>query len=97
MRFRNTGDEKVNVHVIDGGNYDEYYATAGSKKYFVLRDSDKTPLANPLNGYGTLYVDIPKGGTFTWYAKYPAPPDDVKKINYYTHITTPFEDVPIAD
>jgi hypothetical protein len=97
MRLRNTGDAKVEVRVLSSSNYDRYYATAGTKKYFVLRDSEKTPLANPPTSYGDLAVEIPKGGTFTWYAKYQAPPAEVKKINYYTPITTPFEDVPISD
>jgi hypothetical protein len=100
MRLRNTGAADVTLNLISKGNYDQYYVTAGSKKYFVLRDSEKTPLANPINtdGFtGAVHVTIPKAGTFTWFAKYPAPPAEVKKINYYTPITTPFEDVPITD
>jgi hypothetical protein len=97
MRLRNTGDAKVEVRILTSSNYDRYYVTAGSKKYFVLRDSEKTPLANPPTSYGDLVVEIPKGGTFVWYAKYQAPPAEVKKINYYTPISTPFEDVPITD
>ena len=98
MRLRNTGDAKAEVKVLASGDwYDRYYVTAGSKKYFVLRDSEKTPLANPPTSYGALGVEIAKGGTFVWYAKYPAPPAEVKKINYYTPITTPFEDIPITD
>jgi hypothetical protein len=100
MRLRNTGTADATLNLISKGNYDQYYVTAGSKKYFVLRDTEKTPLANPINtdGYtGAVHVTIPKGGTFTWFAKYQAPPAEVKKINYYRPITTPFEDVPIAD
>ena len=98
MRLRNTGDAAVEVKVLASGDwYDRYYVTAGSKKYFVLRDSEKTPLANPPTSYGALSVEISKGGTYIWFAKYPAPPADVKKINYYTPITPPFEDIPITD
>ncbi len=98
MRLRNTGDAAVEVKVLASGDwYDRYYVTAGSKKYFVLRDSEKTPLANPPISYGALSVEILKGGTYIWFAKYPAPPADVKKINYYTPITPPFEDIPITD
>jgi hypothetical protein len=32
-----------------------------------------------------------------WYAKYPAPPAEVKKVSYYTRATPPFEDVPVSD
>jgi len=97
MRLRNTGDASVTLRPINGGNYDQYYVTAGSKKYFVLRDSQKTPLANPISFNSEVEATIPKGGTFTWFAKYPAPPADVKKVNYYTPITIPFEDIPITD
>jgi hypothetical protein len=100
MRLHNTGAADASFSLINKANYDQYYVTAGSKKYLVLRDSEKVPLANPINtdAYtGGVNVTIPKGGTFTWFAKYPAPPTDVKKVNYYTPITTPFEDIPIAD
>jgi hypothetical protein len=99
MRLRNTGDADVSLRVINRANYDQYYVTAGSKKYFILRDSEKTPLANPINTNDgvSVGVTIPKGGTFTWFAKYQAPPADVKKVNYYTPITIPFEDIPITD
>jgi hypothetical protein len=98
MRIRNTSDATVEVKVLASGDwYDRYYVTAGSKKYFVLRDSEKTPLANPPTSYGALSVEIPKGGTYIWYAKYQAPPAEVKKINYYTPITAPFEDIPVTD
>jgi hypothetical protein len=100
MRLRNTSDAEASLNLITKGNYDQYYVTAGSKKYFVLRDSDKAPLANPITSdvaTGAVQATIPKGGSFVWYAKYPAPPDEVKKITYYTPITTPFEDVPVSD
>ena len=63
MRLRNTGDKDVQVKLIHDNNYDQYYVTAGSKKYFVLRDSDKTPLASPENEFGGMHFDIPKGGS----------------------------------
>lgn len=103
MRLRNTGSEDASITLVGGGNYDQYYVTAGSKKYFVLRDTEKVPLASPINhragepGFAAVVANLPKGGSYTWYAKYPAPPVDVKKINYYTPITVPFEDVPIND
>jgi hypothetical protein len=100
MRLRNTSDAEVSLNLISKSNYDQYYVTAGSKKYFVLRDSEKAPLANPIttDAYtGAVRATIPKGGSFVWYAKYQAPPDEVKKINYYTPVTAPFEDVPVSD
>jgi hypothetical protein len=41
LRFRNTGAQAASFCMIDGGNYDAQYVTAGSKKYFVLLDSEK--------------------------------------------------------
>lgn len=98
MRLRNTGSEKSHLKLVAGGKYDGYYLVAGNKKYFILRDSEKTPLANPTNNFSKdVETTIPKGGRFVWYAKYPAPPNEVKKITYYTPITAPFEDVPVSE
>jgi hypothetical protein len=98
MRLRNTGDKDASVRLVKSNNFDQFYVVVGNKKYFVLRDSEKTPLATPVTT--TTYdvdVKIPKGGSYVWYAKYPAPPAEAKKISYYTPLTPPFEDVPISD
>ena len=98
MRLRNTGSEKSHLKLVAGGKYDGYYLVAGNKKYFILRDSEKTPLANPTNTFSKdVETTIQKGGSFVWYAKYPAPPKEVKKITYYTPITPPFEDIPVSE
>ncbi len=97
IRFRNTGAEKASFKLIDRRQYDELYATAGAKKYFVLRDSEKTPLAPPDDSFGQLTVKLEPGAAWTWWAKYPAPPAEVQAINYYTSVTPPFDDVPITD
>jgi hypothetical protein len=96
VRLRNTSGAPVRVPLISARNFDEYYVTAGSKKYFILRDDEKTPLAPAASGFGGLTVEIPKGGSWTWWAKYPAPPDSETKINYITPLAPPFEDVPIG-
>jgi hypothetical protein len=90
LRLRNTNEKST--YVPFGRDYDLFYVTAGNKKYFVLRDSEKAPLATPEHD-----TTIPQGGSYIWYAKYPAPPDEVKKISYYTSITAPFEDIPVSD
>jgi len=97
IRFRNTSAEKASFYPISGRNYDTFYVVAAGKKYFVLRDSEKTPLAVAADGSGSIYVDLPKGGTFTWWAKYPAPPADVKKVTFVTPHGAPFENVPVSD
>jgi hypothetical protein len=90
MRLRNTGEksESVLMRVPD----DKFYLTAGAKKFLVLRDSGKVPLASPDD-----YATVAKGASYIWYAKFPAPPDEVKKISFYTPFTPPFENIPIAD
>ena len=97
VRLRNTSDKKANIQPTDGyPAYDQYYLTAGDKKYFVLRDSEGVPLAtDKSNGY--VIVDVEKGGSYTWWAKYPAPPADVTSVSFYTPFAAPFEDVPITD
>ncbi|MGQ0594410.1 MAG: hypothetical protein ACT4QB_17730 [Gammaproteobacteria bacterium] len=97
LRFRNTGAEAASFYMIDGQNYDAQYVTAGSKKYFVLRDSEKVPLAPQPNGGGNIRVSLAPDATWTWWAKYPAPPAEVKSVSYFTSVAPPFEDIPITD
>lgn len=97
MRLRNTGADKADVQLIRYRAFDGYYLTASNKKYFILQDSEKTPLAPAVDNTGSVSVSIPKGGAYTWWSKYPAPPADVKKVSYYTPITGPFDNIPITD
>ena len=97
IRFRNTGTTEVELDLISSRNFDAYYLTAGSKKYFVLRDAEKTPLAPAANSGGGVRAAVPPGGAYTWWSKYPAPPADVKSVNVYTPVAPPMDDVPISD
>lgn len=96
IRLRNTSDGPVEFNLIENRNYDDFYVTAGSKKFFILRDTERDPLAVGADGFGYVKVALPKGGTFTWWAKYPAPPDGTATINYIMPIAAPFEDVPVT-
>jgi hypothetical protein len=97
MRLRNTGTEKADVQLVRYRAFQGFYLTANNKKYFILQDSEKTPLAPSVDNAGNVSAQIPKGGSYTWWAKYPAPPPDVKKVSYYTPITGPFDNIPITD
>jgi len=97
IRFRNTGTVAARLSVVSRASYDTHYLTAGSKKYFILRDAEKTPLAPAVDPSGSLSTELPPGGTYTWWAKYPAPPADVKSVNVYTPVAPPMDDVPISD
>ena len=100
IRFRNTSDKPGSLTFThwnaSGADNPKFYVTAGNKKYFILADSDGTVLSTNSTGNG-VNADIAPGKTFLWWAKYPAPPADVKKINFMMPVTSPFEDVPITD
>lgn len=69
------------VHLIDG---------AGKKKYLVLRDSEDIPLCS--RGLGEI---APKSRITLW-AKFPAPPEDVRKISVIIPHFLPLDGVPIS-
>lgn len=93
IRFRNTGAEVLH-HSFEThhGRYELFYVTAGSQKYFVLKDSEGEPLAPKY-----LTVDLDPGETSTWWAKFPAPPASETTIDLVIPDAPPFEDVPITD
>ncbi len=103
IRYRNTSTSaKANqltfVHSNDSNDYPKYYVTAGAKKYFVLKDSDGTVLSsNAAGGSNGVNITLDPGKSYLWWGKYPAPPADVKKIDFITPLGQPFESVPIAD
>ena len=101
IRLKNTDTKPVHVKIYEGNaqrKIDGFYVQAEGKKYLVLRDTEKVALAVPADSYdGTLGPNIPPGGTFTFWAKYPAPPANIKKFSFYWPLGAPFDDVPITD
>ena len=76
----------------------KFYVTAGNKKYFMLKDTEGTYLtSNSVSDTFGVELKLEPGQTFLWWAKYPAPSADAKKINFMMPVTPPFEDVPITD
>ena len=69
------------IHLIDGES---------KKKYFVVTDSDGNPLCS------TNILDIAAGSQITLWAKFPAPPNEVRKITVEIPHFVPFEDVAIV-
>jgi len=96
LRFHNTGSKPIVIRLVNKRDYDVYYVTAGNKKYFVLRDSEKMPLATATDG-GQIEPSVPANGSYTFWAKFPAPPNDVKKISLFTPVAAPFDNLPITD
>jgi len=100
VRFRNNSDKPAKLTFThwnsSGQDNPKFYFTAGGKKYFMLADSDGTVLSTNSTGNG-IEANIAPGNTFLWWAKYPAPPANVKKISFMTPVASPFDDVPITD
>jgi len=100
VRFRNTSNKQAHLTFThwnaSGQDNPKFYVTAGIKKYFMLTDTDGTVLSTNSTGNG-VEANLDPGKIFLWWAKYPAPPADVKKINFMMPVTSPFEDVPITD
>ena len=95
--FRNTGTEKKSLDLIEARGYEKYYVTAANKKYFILKDSEGTYLTPQASGFGNLSVGLEAGGRYTWWAKYPAPPTEVKAVTLYTPVAAPLEDIAVTD
>jgi hypothetical protein len=93
IRFRNTGTDPLHHAFETGhGRYERFYVTAGTQKYFVLKDTEGEPLAPKY-----LDVNLDPGATSTWWAKFPAPPSSETTIDLVIPDAPPFEDIPIAD
>jgi hypothetical protein len=99
VRFRNTSTKPSHLKFTNWnapGDNEKFYVTAGNKKYFMLKDSEGTYLSSN-SASNPAELNLEPGQTFLWWAKYPAPSADVKKINFMMPVTPPFEDVPITD
>jgi hypothetical protein len=81
-------DHHIGDHASVGGV--QLIDQAGKKKYFVARDSE----GNCVCSRGLK--DIAPGTSLNAWARFPAPPDDVKKISVIIPHFSPLDDVPIA-
>ena len=99
VRLRNNGAAPVKVMLARGGlsYHTANYIVAGDTKYEIMRDTAGHVLATPRDGGGWLEAKIPPKRTFAWWAKYPAPPAEVKSYTLYLNVGPPIEDVPIEE
>lgn len=97
VRYRNTSDAAAKMQIYRNWDDSEYYATVGSTKLMVLKDSKGAPVASPHSPHGETTVSIKPKGTFIFWAKYPAPPAGAKKLTFYLPHSPPIEDVAITD
>lgn len=97
VRYRNTGAKDVSLNLLGNGGANAHYLTAGSTKLMILRDSKQTPLMPATDGGGGLYANLKPGGSYLFWAKFPAPPADAKKVAYYSPLMPPVEDIPVTE
>ena len=97
LRFRNTNTKAVSFYVVPDGNWNTYYVLAGKSKLMVLKDSKDVPLMPPLGTGSFLSRSLEPGASYLFWAKFPAPPADVKKVELHTPLSAPIEDVVIAE
>lgn len=97
VRYRNSGSTLAKVNIYSSRDTAKYYVTAGSTKFLMLKDSQGVPLAISYDLHGNLRAEIAPNGSFLFWAKYPAPPAESRKISFYNPHTPPFEDVPITE
>ena len=98
LRFRNTSNKRASLQLTAWnahGDFEKFYVTAGSKKYFILKDTEGVYLSS-LSASNGVTLQLDPGQTSLWWAKYPAPSPDVKKINLIIPVAPPFEDIPIT-
>ena len=97
LRFRNAGAKPARLDLVANRHVDTQYLVAGKTKLMVLKDSKNTALMPPLDPIGALQPTVKPGASYLFWAKYPAPPADAKKVTYYSPIMPPIEDIPIAE
>ncbi|PIE54231.1 MAG: hypothetical protein CSA35_06710 [Dethiosulfovibrio peptidovorans] len=90
---RSTTEKSVSVDFdIEAVHY-----LANNKKYHVLKDEKGNWLSGPQNlrgGGSRIYLESSKDSKIVWY-KFPAPPEDVKKIQINSDEIMPFDDVEV--
>jgi len=101
IRYHNTTGAGISFYAVPpNSDYERYYVAAANKKYFILKDTDGTYLAPGFNwdcGMSGVCEKLGPGQGITWWAKFPAPSADVTKVDLFTPVTPPFEDIPITD
>lgn len=99
VRFRNTGTAPAKILLAGGGvsYHNANYIVAGDTKYDIMRDTEGHVIATPRDGGGWLEATIRPKATFSWWAKYPAPPASQKSYTLFLKVGPPIEDVPIID
>jgi hypothetical protein len=93
MRYRNQGSSTTllswrmgEVYVLD---------ESGAKKYEVLKDEKGNYIATTIGNFNPIAVG--RGESAVLWAKFPAPPPDVKTVTLHVPGLAPFDDLQIQD
>ena len=97
VRYRNSGAEPARMRLYRDSGLGEYYVTAGNTKLMALKDTKGTFVATPHGHHGQTDISINPKSSFLFWAKYPAPPDEAKKVSFFHPHSPPIEDIPITD
>jgi len=100
--YRNKSKQPRQLTKERTGWYDPYRLSAGSyladapnkMKYELLKDDERRPIAAKV-GNPNQYITIKPLGKIVNWAKYPAPPPNVKTVTVIIEGVQPFEDVTI--
>ena len=90
----NHGGQGLDAWRFGGDVY--FVVPSTNQKYETLKDENNYPVAARHEQFGTGIVLAPKQVVNTW-AKFPAPPTEVKVITVYLPGAPPFEDVSLTN
>jgi hypothetical protein len=91
VRFALEG-QQVTTYVVDEESGTKYYVLTDKEKHSVA--SEHVYLGGNTNG---IEESVAPGETRRFWAKFPAPPPQVKQLTFFFTETEPFEEVPITD
>ena len=97
VRYRNTGESGQLMRLYRDSGMGDYYVTAGSTKLMALKDSKGAWVATPHGHHGQTDISINPKSSFLFWAKYPAPPDETRKVTFFHPHSPPIEDIPVTD
>ena len=93
-RFTLLGGETGDRRLLFESDARDLYVLAGDQKFMILKDNEGDPLTTE-DGYRPRFDRL--GDTNSWWAKFPAPPPDVKSVGLYFRDFIPVENIPITD
>ena len=97
IRLRNTGDKPVSVRIVEAGDFNTNYVAAENRKYLILHTPGGKHAASPADSSGNVGASLKQGESWTWWAKFPAPPRHVRTYTYHWPLGDPIERLPIRD